>query len=75
MDSLGAALTPGGRYHMLCFSDREPGTWGPHRVTLAELDEAFARTWRIDSVTSSTIDITTDCAAAAPTLRCTVRKL
>src|SRR5206468_11175401 len=23
--SLGAALAPGGRYHMLCFSDRQPG--------------------------------------------------
>jgi cyclopropane fatty-acyl-phospholipid synthase-like methyltransferase len=58
VDSLSTALTPGGRYHMLCFSDRELGTWGPHRVTLAELDQTFARTWRIDSVTSSTIDIT-----------------
>jgi cyclopropane fatty-acyl-phospholipid synthase-like methyltransferase len=31
--SLLSALTPGGRYFMLCFSDRQPGDWGPHRLT------------------------------------------
>ncbi len=30
--SLAAALTPGGRYFMLAFSDEQPGTWGPRRI-------------------------------------------
>ena len=29
VDSLAAVVSPGGRYHMLCFSDRQPGDWGP----------------------------------------------
>ncbi|MGN6380339.1 MAG: class I SAM-dependent methyltransferase, partial [Gaiellales bacterium] len=33
VDSLRAATAPGGRYHMMCFSDRQPGDWGPRRVT------------------------------------------
>jgi len=28
-DTLAAALSPGGKYFMLCFSDLEPGNYGP----------------------------------------------
>jgi SAM-dependent methyltransferase len=27
VDSLAAVVPPGGRYHMLCFSDGQPGDW------------------------------------------------
>ena len=30
--SLRSALRPGGVYYMMCFSDRQPGDWGPRRV-------------------------------------------
>ena len=33
---LRAVMSPGGRYHMLCFSDRMPGTVGPRRVSREE---------------------------------------
>ena len=39
--SLVAALTLGGRYYVLCFSEREPGDGGPRRVTQAELRATF----------------------------------
>lgn len=39
--SLGAALRPGGSYLMLCFSEHEPGTQGPRRVTRAEIRVTF----------------------------------
>jgi cyclopropane fatty-acyl-phospholipid synthase-like methyltransferase len=59
--SLRAALDPGGRYFMLCFSERQPGYWGRVRkVTQAEITATFADGWRIDSVEAATIDITTD---------------
>lgn len=35
-------LAPGGRYLMLCFSERVPGTFGPRRVTEAEIHTTFA---------------------------------
>lgn len=58
--SLHSVLRPGGRYFMLCFSDRQPGTMGPHRLTEAELRAAFAGGWRIDSLEPATIEITMD---------------
>jgi SAM-dependent methyltransferase len=41
-------LRTGGHLHLMCFSDRQPGDWGPHRVTEAELRAAFSSGWRID---------------------------
>lgn len=59
--SLHSVLRPGGRYLMLCLSDRQPGEWGPrlHKVTLPELTISFNDGWRVDSIEPATIDITT----------------
>lgn len=62
--SLEESIPVGGRYHMLCFSDRQPGDWGPRRVTEAEIRDAFVRGWAIDSIVPAVIDITTDPAGA-----------
>ncbi len=48
--SLRGAMKTGGRYLMLCFSDREPGDWGPRRVTRPEIRATFAGRWRVDSI-------------------------
>jgi SAM-dependent methyltransferase len=56
--SLSAAVASGGRYHMLCFSDRQPGDWGPRRVTEGEIRQSFADGWEIDSIEPAVIDIT-----------------
>ena len=45
--SLASVLPKKGRYLMMCFSEREPGTWGPRRVTQAEIKSAFQEGWRI----------------------------
>jgi SAM-dependent methyltransferase len=58
--SVQSAIRPGGRYFMLCFSDQQPGDWGPRRVTRQEIEVSFADGWRVDSVKPATIDITTD---------------
>jgi SAM-dependent methyltransferase len=58
---LWSVLQPGGRYFMLCFSDRQPGEWGRVRkVTREEITATFAAGWQVDSVEAATIDITTD---------------
>jgi ubiquinone/menaquinone biosynthesis C-methylase UbiE len=44
-------LRPGGRLFLMCFSDAEPGTHGPRRVTRQELEAAFANGWQIESIT------------------------
>jgi SAM-dependent methyltransferase len=48
--SLAAVVSPGGRVLLACFSDRQPGDWGPRRVRQAELREAFAAGWVIESI-------------------------
>ncbi|MHA6764091.1 class I SAM-dependent methyltransferase [Streptacidiphilus sp. PAMC 29251] len=61
---LHAALRPGGRYFLLCFSDlekpRPPGIMSPHRLTRDDIIGAFADTLRIDSLVRTTIEITLD---------------
>ena len=48
--SLESAMAPRGRYFLLCFSDRQPGDWGPRRLTQAEIRANFAEGWRVDSI-------------------------
>jgi SAM-dependent methyltransferase len=64
LSSLRGAVRPGGRYLMLCFSDRQPGDWGPRRITESELRENFADGWRIDSLEPATIELALDPGAA-----------
>ena len=50
VESLASAVRPGGRVLLACFSEREPGDWGPRRVTQAELRAAFSSGWSIESI-------------------------
>lgn len=43
VESLASVTASGGRLHLLCFSDAEPGDWGPRRVTREELRASFDR--------------------------------
>ncbi|HJQ00192.1 MAG TPA: class I SAM-dependent methyltransferase [Jatrophihabitans sp.] len=55
VQSLHSSLAVGGRYFMLCFSDREPGDWGPRRIRQDELRQAFADGWQVESIEPSSI--------------------
>lgn len=57
VESLRQVIAPQGRYFLLCFSDRMPGTIGPRRVTQDEIRTSFADGWRIESIEPATIDI------------------
>ncbi len=50
LDQILSVLRTGGRYVMLCFSDLEPGDWGPHRLSEDELRAAFARGWSLQTI-------------------------
>jgi ubiquinone/menaquinone biosynthesis C-methylase UbiE len=58
VESLGRVLRSGGHYGMLCFSDEEPPGWGPRRVTQAEIREAFARGWRVETIEPTELHVT-----------------
>jgi cyclopropane fatty-acyl-phospholipid synthase-like methyltransferase len=58
VECLGSAVSPGGRYYLLCFSDRQPGLWGPRRVTQDEIRTSFADGWIVESIKGVTMDLT-----------------
>ena len=55
--SLASVLRPGGHCHLMCFSDRQPGTAGPRRVTEAELRAAFSDGWTTVSIEPDAFDV------------------
>ncbi len=56
--SLSYALYPGGKYFMLCFSEHEPGSYGPRRVTQAEIRAAFSKGWKINYIREAELETT-----------------
>ena len=57
---LATVLKPGGRLFLLCFSDEEPGTQGPRRVSKKELHDAFAQGWVIESIEPARYEVRPD---------------
>jgi cyclopropane fatty-acyl-phospholipid synthase-like methyltransferase len=60
LTSLAALTATGGQYLLMCFSDRQPGDWGPRRVSEAEIRACFATGWRIESIAAMKFDVTLD---------------
>jgi cyclopropane fatty-acyl-phospholipid synthase-like methyltransferase len=50
VEGLMSVVKPGGRLFLLCFTDEEPGTQGPRRVSKNELHAAFAEGWGIEFI-------------------------
>ncbi len=55
--SLAGVLRPGGHCYLMCFSDRQPGTFGPRRVRQDELRAAFADGWVVASIAAATFEV------------------
>ena len=56
VDNLAAVLSPGGKYFMLCFSDQEPGGYGPRRITKGEIEDSFRDGWSINYIRATTFE-------------------
>jgi SAM-dependent methyltransferase len=54
---LTEVLRPGGYLFLVCWSDEEPGTQGPKRVSKKELHDAFAQGWDIESIEPCRLEI------------------
>jgi SAM-dependent methyltransferase len=54
---LARVLEPGGRLFLMCFSDEEPGTEGPRRVSRQELYDAFADGWEVEAIRPARCEI------------------
>ena len=59
-EGLATVLKPGGRLYLMCFSDEEPGTQGPRRVSKRELHAAFAQGWDIESIEPTRVETRPD---------------
>ena len=57
MASLASVLRPGGHLYLMCFSDRQPGTFGPRRVSQDELRAAFGDGWMILAIQADTFAV------------------
>jgi cyclopropane fatty-acyl-phospholipid synthase-like methyltransferase len=62
---VAAAMAPGALFMLLCFSDRQPGEWGPHRLSHDDLLDTFAAGWRIEAIEATTF-VLADLANVAP---------
>jgi cyclopropane fatty-acyl-phospholipid synthase-like methyltransferase len=60
VEGLATVLKPGGRLFLMCFSDEEPGTQGPRRVSKQELHNAFAEGWGIESIEPTRAEVRPD---------------
>ena len=55
--SVHNVLKSGGRLFLMCFSDVEPGTQGPRRVSKKELQNVFTRGWVIESIDPVRVEV------------------
>ena len=62
--SLASVVPRGGRFNMLCFSDAQPGDWGPRRVTRDEIHASLSTGWEVQSIEAAVIELTWDSAGA-----------
>jgi cyclopropane fatty-acyl-phospholipid synthase-like methyltransferase len=57
---LAHVTRPDGRLFLQCFSDEEPGTQGPRRVTQGEIREAFADGWEVEEIRAVRFEVRDD---------------
>jgi SAM-dependent methyltransferase/catechol 2,3-dioxygenase-like lactoylglutathione lyase family enzyme len=60
VEGLATVLKPGGRLFLMCFSDQEPGTQGPRRVSRLELQDAFRHDWTVETIQPAQVETLPD---------------
>jgi len=55
--SLARVIRLDGTYFLMCFSDQQPGVWGPRRVTQAEIRSVFSDPWRVNYIKASSFEM------------------
>jgi len=58
--SLAAVVPRGGQCLLCCFSDAQPGDWGPRRVHQDELRGSFADGWSVESIEPVEFEVVLD---------------
>jgi cyclopropane fatty-acyl-phospholipid synthase-like methyltransferase len=55
--SLASVLRSGGTCYLMCFSDRQPGVFGPRRVSRDELITAFSDGWTVTGIAADAFEL------------------
>ncbi len=55
--SLAGVLRSGGHLYLMCFSDRQPGEFGPRRVRQDELRAAFSDGWEVSAIVADSFEL------------------
>ncbi len=50
VSELAQVLRPSGLLYILCFSDEQPGTVGPRRISQQEIRDSFAEGWTVQRI-------------------------
>lgn len=58
VEGLASVLKSGAKFFLMCFSNEEPGTHGPRRVSKKELHEAFANGWAVEFIQAVQFEVT-----------------
>ena len=53
---LADVLVPGGTLYLLCFSNEEPGTFGPRRISQQEIRDSFHDGWTVKRIEATQFD-------------------
>jgi cyclopropane fatty-acyl-phospholipid synthase-like methyltransferase len=64
IERLHAVLRPEGRYHILRFSEHEPGSERPCRISKEGIRTIFDDEWNVDVIRDATFDSTLDSRSA-----------
>jgi len=57
VSGLAHVMKAGAKLFLACFSDEEPGTLGPRRVSRKELESAFATGWTFESLRPARFEV------------------
>jgi hypothetical protein len=57
---LAKVVRPGGPFHLLCLSDREPPGEGPRRVAPQAIHAAFRDGWEVKEIRGAKVEIASD---------------
>lgn len=57
VEELGEVVEPDGHVCLLCFSDREPGEWGPRRISRDELYTTFSEGWTVEEIRPARFEV------------------
>lgn len=58
--SLASVLEPAGSLYLICFSEHQPGAYGPRRVRQDELRAAFSDGWDVIEIVAEKFEVNPD---------------